>query len=394
MFYQYIYSRLILRKATCSLLLLLLLVMPFQVIGDTIMLTKSGPQTAREGDLIEYRLKAINESNTDIDNVRVLDDLPAEVDFVEAISTLNGVYEPSSGIWEVPILGTSELNKTAELQLRVLVKADILSSPNDVVTVTNHAGLLSPAPTDPNEVAQSTNIVCASCIDWEIVSVKLDSEWRGPDTLDPFEMRYLLYVTVVNNGPVASQGSLTSTYFNVSYTPSLTLQPDLPVMVSLDEGETKTFLYSTNWVEGPDSTYTIAWEFTIIDDSFLDPVEPNVVSGLWTGEVTGGGKEACFIATAAYGSYLDPHVQSLRIFRDETLMRSRTGRKLVSVYYEFSPPIARYIAQDELLKKVTRIALIPVIFTIETPFIAFSVFGMMLFLAFKYRSRRKYACTP
>jgi hypothetical protein len=206
-------------------------------------------------------------------------------------------------------------------------------------------------------------------------------------------MRYILYVTVANNGPVASQGSLKSTYFNVSYAPSLTLQPSLPVMVSIDAGEMKTFLYSTNWAEGPESNYTVSWEFAITDDALLDPVEPNTVSGSWTGIVTEGG-DGCFIATAAYGSYLDPHVQSLRIFRDKTLMHSWIGRKLVSVYYKFSPPIAHYIAQSEFLKKVTRIALTPVIFTIETPFLAFLVFWLMLLLVLKFRRYRKYTTIP
>ena len=372
------------------ILLVLLLVIPLEAIADTITLTKNGPLTAREGDLIEYRLNVVNESNTDIDNVRVLDSLPTEVDFVEAMSTLGGIFEPSTGIWEIPTLGTSEANKTAELQLRVLIKADIISGPIGVVTVTNHAALLSPTPIDPNEAIHSTNIVCASCIDWEIVSVKLDAEWRGPDTLDPFEMRYLLYVTVTNNGPVASQASLTSSYFNVNYASYLTLQPSIQVIVSLNQGETETFVYETSWAEGPTSDYTVAWEFAITDDALLDPVEPNTVSGSWTGIVTEGGK-GCFIATAAYGSYIDPHVQSLRMFRDETLMRSRIGRKVVSLYYEFSPPIARYIAQSDFLKKVTRIVLIPVIFTIETPFLAFSVFAVMLFLVLKFRTYRKNA---
>ena len=34
----------------------------------------------------------------------------------------------------------------------------------------------------------------------------------------------------------------------------------------------------------------------------------------------GGGIEGCFLATAAYGSYLDPHVEALRYFRDHYLV--------------------------------------------------------------------------
>lgn len=84
-------------KIVMYILLALLLFIPFEAIADTITLTKNGPLTAREGDLIEYRLNVVNESNMDIDNVRVLDTLPTEVDFVEAMSTHGGLFEPSTG---------------------------------------------------------------------------------------------------------------------------------------------------------------------------------------------------------------------------------------------------------------------------------------------------------
>ena len=56
----------------------------------------------------------------------------------------------------------------------------------------------------------------------------------------------------------------------------------------------------------------------------------------------GGGDDGgfCFIATAAYGSYLHPHVQSLRNFADEYLLSNALDRALVQWYYERSAPIA------------------------------------------------------
>jgi hypothetical protein len=79
----------------------------------------------------------------------------------------------------------------------------------------------------------------------------------------------------------------------------------------------------------------------------------------------GGG--GCFIATAAYGSYLDPHVRVLRSFRDDVLARTAPGRAFIRFYYANSPPIAGYIAQHEELRAATRFALTPLVFALEYP---------------------------
>ncbi|MEQ6341516.1 MAG: SBBP repeat-containing protein [Gammaproteobacteria bacterium] len=103
---------------------------------------------------------------------------------------------------------------------------------------------------------------------------------------------------------------------------------------------------------------------------------------------TGGG---CFIATAAYGSYLDPHVQTLRDFRDRVLMPHRAGRAFVDLYYRYSPPIADLIAHHENLKIATRVALTPVIYTVMHPFAA-GVFllGILGMTVYKLRNRRRF----
>ena len=77
--------------------------------------------------------------------------------------------------------------------------------------------------------------------------------------------------------------------------------------------------------------------------------------------------EGCFIATAAYGSYLDPHVYVLRNFRDGVLLKSSLGRLFVAWYYRNSPPLAAVIARNEPLRLAARVALTPVIYTVEYP---------------------------
>lgn len=84
----------------------------------------------------------------------------------------------------------------------------------------------------------------------------------------------------------------------------------------------------------------------------------------------GGSSSGCFIATAAYGSYLDPHVMVLRNFRDNVLLQSELGASFVTFYYKYSPPIADFIAQHDLLRMIFRLALTPLIFAVKYPFVA------------------------
>lgn len=81
----------------------------------------------------------------------------------------------------------------------------------------------------------------------------------------------------------------------------------------------------------------------------------------------GGGGGGCFIATAAYGSYLDPHVMVLRHFRDNVLFKSKLGTAFVKLYYTYSPPMADFIRQHDVLRSFSRIALTPLIFAVEFP---------------------------
>jgi hypothetical protein len=75
----------------------------------------------------------------------------------------------------------------------------------------------------------------------------------------------------------------------------------------------------------------------------------------------------CFVATAAWGSPLHPHVRSLRRFRDGFLVTNAPGRAFVALYYSLSPPLARYIAARPRMRALARAALWPLVFAVERP---------------------------
>jgi len=81
----------------------------------------------------------------------------------------------------------------------------------------------------------------------------------------------------------------------------------------------------------------------------------------------GGEGGRCFIATAAFGSPLDPHVRVLRSFRDNYLLTNAAGRLLVGLYNGISPPVASFISRHESAKTAARWALILIVYALEFP---------------------------
>jgi hypothetical protein len=69
-------------------------------------------------------------------------------------------------------------------------------------------------------------------------------------------------------------------------------------------------------------------------------------------------KEGCFVATVCYGDYEHPKVIVLREFRDNVLKKNNLGRKFIKFYYNYSPELAKKIANKKLLKSTIRILII------------------------------------
>ena len=126
--------------------------------------------------------------------------------------------------------------------------------------------------------------------------------------------------------------------------------------VTDNKGKTKTELVLSQ----PPGDYILKTDF-LGDDYYLSSFDEEVFGILPKEEGGIPGIEGCFIATAAYGSPLEPEIQVLREFRDEYLLTNSFGQWFVEEYYKYSPPLADLIAQNEFLKEITKLGLKPLI---------------------------------
>ncbi|MCS6839041.1 MAG: hypothetical protein NZ480_09380 [Bdellovibrionaceae bacterium] len=65
-------------------------------------------------------------------------------------------------------------------------------------------------------------------------------------------------------------------------------------------------------------------------------------------------KSRCFIATSAFNNEMAPEVRYLEQFRDHVLNVHWLGKKVVVLYYFFSPRLAEWLDQNPMLKPVIR----------------------------------------
>jgi|GEM_PF-5550482 len=72
-------------------------------------------------------------------------------------------------------------------------------------------------------------------------------------------------------------------------------------------------------------------------------------------------KALCFIATAAYGSPVEPQVKVLRDFRDRFLLTNTAGETFVELYYTHSPPIADFISKHAGFRATMYVGLLPLV---------------------------------
>ena len=157
-------------------------------------------------------------------------------------------------------------------------------------------------------------------------------------------------------GAVPILSTITPDTYNASVTSSIpnSYNPQIKALAS-EKGVTLVDSYAAvaaNWANlTQEGLHTNAAGSLVLAENFAAYVPS---SG-------GGGGGGCFIATAAFGTYLEPQVEILKDFRDNYLLTNAPGRVFVENYYRYSPPVAHFIAQHEWLRAVVRGALYPLI---------------------------------
>jgi len=126
----------------------------------------------------------------------------------------------------------------------------------------------------------------------------------------------------------------------------------------------------------------------------LDPGGPATAAAGGPAPGDGGNSGGCFIATAAFGSPIDPYVNVLKKFRDTYLATHAAGRLFVKAYYRISPPIAKYIEANVWLKYMVRIGLLPVIgfslLALQVNLAAAIIVAILLFMVAGFAGMRLY----
>lgn len=332
-------------------------------------------------DNVQFTVTVANSGPEAASNVTVQNPVPAGMTLTGAPSVSQGSFNSSTGIWQI-----GPMTSSGSVTMTLPAKPQQFTVPRCYVNrsrIINHGGY---DPARSNNTAASTVYVggATSCTELVVtVSPRVANQTICPSTT----LDFLVYdITVRNDGPdiaenigVSLNGSLGST--------GQTAQDNGLTFTEIQPGATASGSLSWN-LACPRSEQAAAYTVTVTTDSIISAGSVMVVDSEFSVDArsststtsstssssdSGGGGGGCFIATAAYGSYMDPHVATLRRFRDNVLMQSGPGREFVALYYRYSPPLAAVIAENEFLRSITRVMLTPIVYAVAYPVIALLV---------------------
>jgi uncharacterized repeat protein (TIGR01451 family) len=378
-------------RSRCALVAMLALLPRLLLAAPDLALQMNvSPVVPSAGQPVEFTVTVRNDGESAAYDVVVNDRLPPElvIPVGTAAFPSTGTYDPLTGNWSV---GTLARGGSATLVIPALVVA--VPQPTCSVNAAQAALAGDSNSSNDRAVAAVKTSAADRCADLVIVA----SGGNVHDCGDAYEMKY--WVTVSNAGPDDAH----AVYLDMSQSPAII--PNLKftsdecdglrcTFASLPAGASITVNAKSGNLDFNNSKYvTLSFVLSSSDTDYATDNNQQATSlyiprtpdcSAYDGS---GGSGGCFIATAAYGSMLEPHVVALRQFRDQYLRRTAVGRAFIRLYYRYSPPIAATIARHDWLRVLVRALLAPIVFAVEFPLLAAALGSLATALALR-RYRR------
>ena len=351
------------------------------------------PAVPTAGQPVQFTITASNIGTDAASGVQVTDLLPAELKIPAGMAAFpsTGTYDAATGIWSI---GTLAAGANATLVIPAIVS--VATQPPCSVNVAVSNLDLDTQTSNNRAVAAVKRTAADRCVDLGLsangtfvlpctVSRHLDAfvyvSNRGPDDASNVFVDLTQAPTSIP-GLRFDNAGCTATRCTV---PAITAGTQVALHLISDDfrntqQQTATSAFATS---SSDTDYlTTNNQATATSDMppFTDCSEDGPNSGATV---------KCFIATAAYGSPLEPHVTALREFRDRYLQRTALGRAFIGFYYRHSPPLAAVIAEHAWLQFLVRMLLTPLVLAIAFPFRAlmFAALAATLLLAINRHAR-------
>jgi uncharacterized repeat protein (TIGR01451 family) len=321
------------------------------------------------GQPVQFTVTLSNVGADPATAVVVTDKLPTGLAIPAGMAafTSTGSYDPGTGLWNV-----GDLGPTASAQL--VIPAIVTATPQPPC-------LANSADTSVSTDSNTSNNRAVAAVRASVGDRCVDIAVSGSASVVPpceLSRRLDMSVVLANAGPDVATNILVDLSQSPELAPGLRftgvgcsgLRCTIP---SLAAGASVTLAaLSDNFRNTTPQTLALDLSASSAETDYATAnnqarVSVRVPDFRTCGTIPEGAVVSCFIATAAYGSALEPHVVALRQFRDRHLQRWVLGRAFIRFYYQHSPPLAALIAAHPTLRFATRTVLTPLVLAIAYP---------------------------
>ena len=177
-------------------------------------------------------------------------------------------------------------------------------------------------------------------------------------SLNGFNSSVSLTASWIGSAPAGVSASVTSPVI-----PTSGSSASSPLTVTASSvASTGTFTIRVIGVSGS-LTHTVAPDITVQISAVS--TSSTIMNSTTTSTLPASPPPSCAVAISTFGSEVAPLVQGLRVFRDNSIMKTRTGSAFMIVfnawYYSFSPNLAHYLGTHQTARSTLKYTLYPLI---------------------------------